>query len=398
MKKYPYKVLAMASVLTIATLDLTPSIQAFAQEQAVTVNYKQAELEFDVPKTELQKQLSDIDNYYIAMQVYSQKITEEPNINLEKVELDSSDSTLRKDLSDHQQTARANAQFWNRTLKQDIIEINQGIISYDNQFQEYSKELEKAINAQDKETIKEIIIEGFMENTEDQKNTVDDLITKLEKFDDKLQKDNQAFQADGERLVTILVGKDSLIGILEKEILTYNKTIDQSLKYLISGAIATGVGIGVGGLAIGLAVLSGGTLVPVILGVGALATIAAGGYLAYANYDSMNTAKEGLKNATQQVSTARLAITTLQGAQSSVKNMHETIQEARKTLGKVSTQWGTTHAKYKTLIKDIDRMNPEQLKLLKTKLAISKNSWKDLRGWAEKIQVQLSGLKVEKQN
>ncbi|PES11324.1 hypothetical protein CN488_29365, partial [Bacillus anthracis] len=212
MKKYPYKVLAMASVLTIATLDLTPSIQAFAQEQAVTVNYKQAELEFDVPKTELQKQLSDIDNYYIAMQVYSQKITEEPNINLEKVELDSSDSTLRKDLSDHQQTARANAQFWNRTLKQDIIEINQGIISYDNQFQEYSKELEKAINAQDKETIKEIIIEGFMENTEDQKNTVDDLITKLEKFDDKLQKDNQAFQADGERLVTILVGKDALIG------------------------------------------------------------------------------------------------------------------------------------------------------------------------------------------
>ncbi|OQR53358.1 HBL/NHE enterotoxin family protein [Bacillus sp. CDB3] len=393
MRKYPYKVLAMAALLTMTTANLTPPIQALAQEQAITVNYQQAQL--NPPKTELQKQLTDMDNYYVVMQVYSQMITGQADITLEQIDLESKDSELKTELPAHQKVARANAKFWDGTLKKELIDVNQGIISYDNQFQQYSKNLAKAIDDQDKEAIKNVITKRLMKNAKNQQEAVDDLINQLGKFDDKLVKDNQAFDEDGKRLVAILAGKDSLIAALEKQIVTYSTTIDRSLKYLIGGALTTGVGLGVGGLAVGLAVFSGGIMVPVILGVGALATISGGGYTAYANYDSMSNAKEALKNATQQLSTTRSALVTLKEAQSSVGNLHKTIREARTTLGHISTQWGGTYAKYNTLLKDIDGMSLEELAFIKDDLEVAKNSWTDLRKWAEGIQKQISAVAIQ---
>ncbi|MGR5863572.1 hypothetical protein ACT7DZ_00175 [Bacillus cereus] len=54
------------------------------------------------------------------------------------------------------------------------------------------------------------------------------------------------------RTDTILVGTDSLIASLETQIDTYKATIDQSIKYLI------GSKVGAGGVAMALAVCSGG--------------------------------------------------------------------------------------------------------------------------------------------
>ncbi|MBG0969263.1 HBL/NHE enterotoxin family protein [Bacillus sp. SRB3LM] len=392
MRKYPYKILAIASVLTMVNVNLIPPIQALTQNQAIRTQYQKSQL--NPPKVELQQQLMSMNNYYVAMQVYSQMITGQADINLESVDLDSKNSTLKKELSAHQEAARENAKYWDGDLRKKIIGVNQGIISYDNQFQQYSKSLETAIAEEDKEAIKTMITKRLMKNAKEQQETVNDLINNFEKFDDKLMNDNQAFEEDGRRLVSILAGEDSLIDELEKQILIYNTTIDQNLKYLVGGALAMGVGLGAGGLAIGLIAFSGGILIPVILGVGALAIIAGGGYEAYTNYDSMNNAKEGLENATQQLSTARSALITLTEAQSAVGNLHKTIREARNTLGHISTQWGITYAKYNTLLKDIDEMSPEELEFIKDDLEVGKNSWADLRKWAEEIQKQISAVTI----
>ncbi|MGH0883144.1 HBL/NHE enterotoxin family protein [Bacillus paranthracis] len=393
MRKYPYKVLAMASLLAMTTVNLAPPIQAFAQEQAISENHKQGQWNLNKEDAEnFKTNLTAMDSYYATMQVYAQKITAEADINLDQVDLDGKDSSLKKDLPTHQQVARENATFWNQNLKTQMLKVNQGIISYDTQFQEYSKSLEKAIDANDKEAIKRVIADRLMKNAKKQQSDVNNVITNLEKFDLKLGHDIRAFDADGKRLIAILAGKDSLIEALGKQIDTYNATIDHSLKYLIGGAVGMGISLGVGGLAIGLAVLSGGTLVPVILGVGAISILAGAGYAAYTNYDSMNTAKEGLKQASQQLASANVALETLKGAQSSVDNLYTAVKEAREALGHISTQWGTTYMKYEVLLDNIDTMSPEELEFIKEDLAVAKKSWMDLRTWAEKIQDQLSGL------
>ncbi|MCQ6530994.1 HBL/NHE enterotoxin family protein [Bacillus mycoides] len=393
MRKNPYTVLAMASLLAMTTVNLAPPIQAFAQEQAISVNHKQGQMNLNKEdKENFQTNLTDMVSYYVTMQVYTQKILAETDINLEQVDLNYKDSSLKKDLPAHQQVARENATFWNGNLKKQMLKVNQGIISYDMQFKEYSKSLKTAIDAKDKETIKKLIAERLMKNVKKQQNDVNEVIENLNAFDLKLGHDIRAFDADGKKLIAILAGKDSLITVLGNQIDTYNATIDQSLKYLIGGAVGTGISVGIGGLAIGIAVLSGGTLVPVILGVGAISLLAGAGYTAYTNYDSMNTAKEGLKKVSQQLATANQALETLKGAQSSVDNLQKAVGEARGALGHISIQWGTTYMKYESLLDNIDTMSPDELELIKEDLEVAKKSWEDLRTWAEKIQNQLSGL------
>lgn len=387
----------MASLLAMTTVNLTPPIQAFAQEQVFSVNHEQGPSNLNQEKTaEFKKNLTDMNSYYATMQVYTQKISAEADINLDKVDLDRQDEDLKTKLPAHQQVARDNAKFWNTTVKQQLLKINQGIISYDTQFQTYSNQLEAAIDANDKEKIKSLIKGRLMKNAQKQQDDVDGVIKQLDNFNNQLGQDIREFDADGKRLIAILVGKDSLITALGKQIDTYNATIDQSLKYLIGGAVGMGLAVGAGGLAIGLAVLSGGVLVPVILGVAALSTLAGAGYTAYTNYDSMNNAKDGLKKASQQLTTANEALGTLKGAQSSVNNLHTAVKEAREALGHISTQWGTTYAKYDTLLDNIDTMSPEELAFIKSDLEVTKKSWMDLKDWANKIQDQLSGLTITK--
>ncbi|PEP96976.1 HBL/NHE enterotoxin family protein [Bacillus toyonensis] len=398
MRKFPYKVIAMTSLLAMTTVNLTPPIQAFAQEQAISVNHKQGTLNLKKEDAEnFKKNLAAMDSYYVTMQVYAQKINAEADINLDQVDLDQKDISLKKDLPAHQQVARENAKFWDENLKKQMIKVNQGIISYDTQFQTYSKDLEEAIDKNDKEKIKSVIKGRLMKNAKKQKDDVDDVITKLDQFDKKLGEDIRAFEVDGNQLIAILVGKDSLIKSLGTQIDTYNATIDQNLKYLIGGAVGMGIAVGAGGLAIGLAVLSGGTLVPVILGVGAISILAGAGYTAYTNYQSMNNAKVELEKTSKKLTAANIALGTLKGAQSSVTNLHTAVGEAREALAHISTQWGTTYAKYETLLDDIDTMSPEELNLIKSDLEVAKNSWIDLKAWAEKIQDQLSGLTIKKQ-
>ncbi|MDA1775104.1 HBL/NHE enterotoxin family protein [Bacillus cereus] len=395
MRIFPYRVITMVSVIAMTSVHLMPPIQAFAQEQAISVNHKQGPSSLNKEETaNLKTNLTDMNSYYVTMQVYAQKINAEADINLDQVELDRKDEELKTQLPAHQQVARKNARFWNEILKQQLLKVNQGIISYDNQFQTYSNDLKTAIDANDKEQIKTLIKSRLMKNAQKQQDDVDDVIKQLDTFNDKLGQDIRYFDADGKRLIATLFGKDSLIDSLGKQIDTYNATIEEHLKYLIGGAVGMSLAVGTGGLAIGLAVLSGGTLVPVILGVGALSVLAGAGYTAYTSYEAMNSAKEGLKEASKQLSAANTALGTLKGAQSSVNNLHTAVTDAREALGHISTQWGTTYEKYETLLDNIETMSPEELTLIKSDLEVTKNSWKDLREWAGKIQEQLSGLTI----
>ncbi|HHL0974558.1 TPA: HBL/NHE enterotoxin family protein [Bacillus cereus] len=392
MRTHPYKVLAMASALAMTTVNLTPPIQAFAQEK-MSVTHNQEYVNTNKEEQEnFKTNLTAMNSYYVAMQVYAQKISAEADIHLDQVDLDAKDSSLKQDLPAHQEVARENAAFWNKSLKTQMLKVNQGIISYDTQFQEYSKSLEQAIAAKDKETIKKLIADRLMKNAKKQQNDVNDVIANLDTFDLKLGHDIRDFDTDGKRLIAILAGKDSLIEALIKQIDTYHATIDQSLQYLIGSAVGMGVSVGVGGLAIGLAVFSGGVLVPVILGVGAISLLAGAGYASYNNYTSMNTAKEGLKKASQQLAMTNTALATLKGAQSSVNNLYKAVSEARETLGHISSQWGTTYMKYESLLNNIDTMSPDELSFITADLEVAKNSWADLRTWAEKIQNQFAGM------
>ncbi|ANS52209.1 hypothetical protein BM86_23705 [Bacillus thuringiensis] len=392
MRKYPYKVIAMASLLTMATVNVGPSIQAYAQEQTITVKQKQEHLKL-APEQILKESLVKSSSNALTMQIYARTILGQSDINLANIDL-GSDSNLQTKLTNHQKSAREHAQFWENTLQKQIIRTNQAVISYDNRFQEYYNSLISAIDDQDKSEIKRQI-NSLRRSIQSNQKTVGEVIDQLKGFQTKLNTDKQNFQTDGEKVITILAGKDSVIGVLEKQITGYNDAIHKHMNYLIGGSVAIGLSLGIGGLAIGLAVVSGGILVPVILGGGALALLAGSGYLAYENYDAMNNAKKGLQDTTQQLTAARAAVNVLTAAKSSVNAMSDAVEKAIPALQNIKTQWETMDAKYETLVEDVDWMNPEQLKGLKVDLDVAKSSWDDLKTWAEKIQGDLSGLNLE---
>ncbi|MGR5863571.1 hypothetical protein ACT7DZ_00170 [Bacillus cereus] len=66
-----------------------------------------------------------------------------------------------------------------------------------------------------------------------------------------------------------------------------------------------------------------GNLVPVILGTAAFAAFIGSSYTTHTNHESMNIATQGLKKASEQLSTANTALGTLKDAQSSVNNLHK---------------------------------------------------------------------------
>ncbi|ANS51785.1 hypothetical protein BM86_01465 [Bacillus thuringiensis] len=392
MKKYPYRVLTMASLLVVTTVNVTPTIQALAQEQqGIQIDYKQGQLNLkQEDQTNFEESLKELGTNYATMQTYAQAITSAADVNLKDVDF-GSDRLLKKSLPAHQQTAKTHAKEWIQNLAPKMLAVNEGIIQYDNQFQIYSDELVTSIDAKDKEQIK-ALLKSLVTQAKDQKKDVNDIINKLHTFDMNLSKDTQNFEEASNQFITMLDGNGELLKKLAQEIENCQNTINTQLNVFIGSAIGMGFGVGAGGLAIGLAVYSGGVLIPVILGVGAVATLVSAGYVTATSYGALNHATEGLIKLTRQQSTAKTAVSTLTLAQSSVGMFLANLQQARTALGNISTQWSTTELKYESLLKNIDAMAPEKLNLIKLDVKIAQQSWKNLKKWAETVQIDLAGI------
>ncbi len=65
-----------------------------------------------------------------------------------------------------------------------------------------------------------------------------------------------------------------------------------------------------------------------------------------------------------------------------------TIDTAITALQNISNQWHTMGAKYHSLLQNVDSISPEELVFMKEDLSIAKDSWKNIKDYAEKIYAE----------
>lgn len=220
------------------------------------------------------------------------------------------------------------------------------------------------------------------------KQAVDKLIVDLKKFREKLESDTKNLKAHTNEITTILASQETGIPLLKNQIETYYDAINKYNNILIGSAVATAVGP----LAIvgGVVVLVTGYGTP--LGVG---LIAGGIGLTGGGTAGIVLAKKGIDEAeaqikalTGEVTNAEIQLAGVTAIKQQMQYLTDTIDIAIDSLQNMSTQWNTMGAKYKSLIRNIDVLSPQEFDLLKEDLQIAKASWKNIKGYAENLYVE----------
>ncbi|PHE52965.1 enterotoxin, partial [Bacillus toyonensis] len=97
------------------------------------------------------------------------------------------------------------------------------------------------------------------------------------------------------------------------------------------------------------------------------------------------SAQQEIEQLKSRISGAEAELVILTDAKNKTEHMTETIDTAIDALQNISNQWHTIGAKYNSLLKNIDKIDPDRLAIIKVDLKIAKDSWQDLKNYADKL-------------
>ncbi|PGQ50456.1 enterotoxin, partial [Bacillus thuringiensis] len=181
------------------------------------------------------------------------------------------------------------------------------------------------------------------------------------------------------QITSILASQDAGIPLLQNQLTTYHATIAEYNKLLIASAVATALGP--------LAIIGGAVLIGTGLGaklgvvfiVGGLGATAGGIAGIVIAKQEMDKAQEEIMNITGQITQAQLEVAGLTNLKEQTESLTETIDIAITALQNLSTKWDVVGSKYKSLLKNIAVMDPNDLFFIKEDLDVAKDSWKEVR-------------------
>ncbi|MEC2613676.1 hemolytic enterotoxin HBL lytic component L1, partial [Bacillus cereus] len=134
MKKFPFKVLTLATLATVITATTGNTIHAFAQE---TTAQEQKVGNYALGPEGLKKALAETGSHILVMDLYAKTMIKQPNVNLSNIDLGSEGGELLKNIHLNQELSRINANYWLDTAKPQIQKTARNIVNYDEQFQNY---------------------------------------------------------------------------------------------------------------------------------------------------------------------------------------------------------------------------------------------------------------------
>ncbi|WP_339161047.1 HBL/NHE enterotoxin family protein [Siminovitchia sp. FSL W7-1587] len=388
MAKKMYKpIMVIVTAGTVAFSMIAPSYASAeaAKQEAVQVSQTDSYKKFQLGPDGLREAIKTTGSNALVMDLYALTIIKQPDINLKNVSVIA--IPLQTKIVEDQSNARENAKTWLDQLKPQLIQTNENIINYDNKFEGYYEKLLEAADQKDPAALTARLTrlsDSVMEN----KQAVDKLIVDLKKFREKLESDTKNLKAHTNEITTILASQETGIPLLKNQIETYYDAINKYNNILIGSAVATAVGP----LAIvgGVVVLVTGYGTP--LGVG---LIAGGIGLTGGGTAGIVLAKKGIDEAeaqikalTGEVTNAEIQLAGVTAIKQQMQYLTDTIDIAIDSLQNMSTQWNTMGAKYKSLIRNIDVLSPQEFDLLKEDLQIAKASWKNIKGYAENLYVE----------
>lgn len=391
MEKIPFKIMTLTALLALSSSNIVPA-KALAAEGAtksnqpvVTINHEVEYPGYSLGPDGLRDAMERTGSNALVMDLYALTIIKQADANFNGIT--TVNEALKSSIVHHQSVARTNANYWLDNLKPKLITTNQNIINYNTKFQNYYNTLVTAVDNQNKETLTKGLTR-LSNSISDNKASVDELILELRTFRDKMTADTQNFKGDANQITSILASQDAGIPLMQNQLTTYNQAIDKYNAIIIGSSVATALGpvaiiggsvvIATGaGTPLGIALIAGGTAA---VGGGATGIILA--------KKEMDKAQENIMNISGQISQAQLQVAGLTNIKNQTEYLTSTIDIAITALQNISNQWHTMGSKYHSLLQNVDAISADDLIFIKEDLSIAKDSWNNIKEYAEKIYAE----------
>ncbi|PFV03938.1 enterotoxin [Bacillus cereus] len=353
MNKKLYKKVILSTIITgMAASNVIP-LHTFAAEQTVqnSVSHQQEGIESyslgpDNYKEVMEKMAANI----LTMDSYAQTIHNQQQTDLSNIS--SINGDLQANMIQHQKDAKTNATYWLDNLKPHMMKTIQNSVSYNDTFQASYNQLLAALDQKDsaifKSTFKFRLVRlyrSILENSEE----VDKLLERLKTFRDTMAEDTRSFKDDSNQLMSILGSKNSGISLLQQQINYYNNIIEKHSRKRMELSI----------------------FVPQSERLQAR--------------EEIQFAKQEIEKLKSRISGVEPEVAILTDAKNKTEHMTAAIDPAITALQNISNQWHTIGAKYDSLLINVDNINPDRLAIIKVDLKIAKDSWQDLKNYADKL-------------
>ncbi|PEJ38903.1 non-hemolytic enterotoxin subunit B [Bacillus pseudomycoides] len=393
MTKKPYKVMALSAIMavvaagnilpahTYAAESTTKPIPIHASVSDASGKYS----EYSLGPDGLRDAMARTGSNALVMDLYALTIIKQANVNFNGIT--TVDDSLKTKVVHHQDVARGNANHWLDTIKPQLISTNQNIINYNTKFQNYYDTLVTAVDNKDKATLTKGLTRLSASITEN-KEKVDKLVADLKQFRNKMTTDTQNFKGDANQLTSILASQDAGIPLMQNQITTYNEAIGKYNAIIIGSSVATALGpIAIIG---GAVVIATGAGTPLGIGLIAGGAAAIGGGTAgiVLAKKELDNAQAEIQKITGQISQAQLQVAGLTNIKTQTEYLTNTIDVAITALQNISNQWYTMGSKYNSLLQNVESISPNDLVFIKEDLNIAKDSWKNIKDYAEKIYAE----------
>lgn len=338
--------MAASNVIPLHTFAAEQIVQnSDSQQQEDSKSYDLGPDKYKEVMEKMGASILTIDSY--ALTIINQQLTD-----LSKIS--SINGDLQANMVQHQNDAQTNAIYWFDDLKPHMMKTIQNSVGYNDTFQASYNQLLAAIDQKDTVKLKnelEKLHNSILKNSQE----VDGLLENLKTFRNKMAEDTNSFKDDSDQLKSILENTNAGIPHLQQQITNYNNTIKENYDkrggYIALSVFMPPVGI------------------PLIV----------------TAENNIKSAQQEIEQLKSKISGAQAELVILTDAKNKTEHMTATIDTAITALENISNQWHTIGAKYDSLLENIDKINPEQFALIKTKLKIAKDSWQDLKNYADKL-------------
>ncbi|MEK4677352.1 MULTISPECIES: HBL/NHE enterotoxin family protein [Bacillus] len=368
LKKIPYKVIALSTLLTFTSTALTPPVMTFAAEMDQS-NTGVNDLSANTDK--MQQTLEKAGEFAQIMNQYSYMLIRNPDVSFEGIDIKGHSELPSKVVRD-QQNARKHATTWDTQVKRQLIDTLTGIIVYDTTFDNYYDTLVQATRTGDKEVLKEGITD-LQSDIQKNKQKAVVLIEALEQLRDAMGEDSRAFQTNKETLNSIL--KNQTTGLDDDEI-AMQKVLDQINHFK--------------------RVRRDGTIV---VAVPTIWTWIAGGIMLGVAQSELNKLEPLLLQLNQTIDYKKTLNRVVGVAANSVTKMHIEIDNAIAAVTYMKTQWDDLDAQYVGVLESIEaadkKVNADKFTFLIPTLNTAKENWKTLKTDATTLKEGLKDLKIE---
>ncbi|MFB5253054.1 HBL/NHE enterotoxin family protein [Bacillus mycoides] len=367
-KKIPYKLLAVSTLLTLTTTSVVSPVATFASGIEQTNN---GDMSLSANEVKMKETLQKAGLFAKSMSAYSYMLIKNPDVNFEGITINGYADLPNKIVQD-QKNARAHAITWDTQVKKQLLDTLTGIVEYDTKFENYYETIVDAINTGDGDTLKEGITDLRGEIQQNQK-VAQQLIEELTKLRDAIGQDVRAFGSNKDLLQSILKNQGAAVEDDEKRLnevlgsVNYYKQLESDGFNVMKGAIL-GLPI-IGGIIVGVAQDNLGKLEP--------------------------TLAELRKTVDYKITLNRVVGV----AYNNISEMHKALDDAINALTYMSTQWHDLDSQYSGVLGHIDNVSQKadqnKYKFLKPNLNAAKDSWKTLRTDAVTLKEGIKELKVE---